>query len=88
MENVASIDPALLANIPALPPPPGVVPNFMNPPTRAHQTQVVSAICLSLMCPLVALRVYCRLVVQHNWGIDDCMFACSSVATTATSLWS
>ena len=60
-----------LAHTPLQAPPPGVIPNFTNPPSQGVGLIVVSAICYSLMLPLVALRVYSRNWINRSFGLDD-----------------
>ncbi|OCL10074.1 hypothetical protein AOQ84DRAFT_290010, partial [Glonium stellatum] len=67
------MDPEILANTPALAPPPGVVPNFVNPQSRADQTRIVICVTLPIMVILLALRIYTRLRKTRAFGADDCM---------------
>lgn len=61
-----------ISKIPALAPPPGVIPNFVNPVSRAYQPRIAVGICFPIMAVFVLLRVYCKLFVTQNWGFDDC----------------
>ena len=60
------------ANLPAGTPPPGVVANFDNPPSRAHELYIGMGICITVAAVLLALRMYAKLVVTHTSGWDDC----------------
>ena len=63
--------PSDFSNLPALPPPPGVVSDFVHPHTRAKETIAISAICLSLMFPIVIMRLYSRLWIARSFRGDD-----------------
>lgn len=56
---------------PAAEPPPGVIPNFDHPQSRAIVEYVGVGICLGVTLIFVLLRVYVKLVVTHAWGWDD-----------------
>ena len=66
--NLAGLD---LAHVPAQAPPPGVIPNFVNPESQGYILIIVIAISFSLMFPVVALRVYLRNWVNRSFGWDD-----------------
>lgn len=67
MESFAGLD---LSQIPAVPPPPGVVPNFTDPPSQAHIPQIVVYVTLPLMVFFLSLRLYTRLK-NSKLGVDD-----------------
>lgn len=67
---IPSID---LSIVPAGTPPPGVVPNFIDPPSIAWLGRLSVYIALPLMIILLALRLYVRLRVTCAAGADDCM---------------
>ena len=58
-------------NPPALIPPPGVIPDFVHPESRAVYTVVISAVCLALMGVFVSIRVYSRIYITRAWTKDD-----------------
>lgn len=58
--------------IPALEPPLGVVPNFIDPYTRGPLLLALSAVALGFMYLFVAARFYCKIFVQHKVTWDDC----------------
>lgn len=62
-----------LSKIPIAPPPPGVIPNFTDPESRALRSKVVSLIGFGLMAIFVMLRLYSRGWITHSMGWDDCM---------------
>lgn len=59
-------------NIPAMAPPKGVIPNLIDPESRAYESIVTTAVCVSLMMPFFVLRLYSRLFVTRSLGWDDC----------------
>lgn len=64
-----------LSNVPALAPPPGVVPNFVNPESLAPLCRIVIALTLPLMVVFLALRMYVRLRISRAMGADDSQFS-------------
>ena len=61
-----------IPDVPMGPPPPGVIPNFENPPSSAWETYLTVSLCLGFMIPFVSTRIYARKVVTKAMGIDDC----------------
>lgn len=59
-------------NIPSTPPPPGVTSNFKNPESKGYESIIITTICLSLMTPVFALRLYSKFFVTRSLGWDDC----------------
>ena len=72
-----SVPPMSLYNIPGQKPPPGTIPNFDHPETRASKLIAANAICLVFAMFFVVARVYTRAVVTKSLGVDDCAWACS-----------
>lgn len=62
------------SNIDLLPlqPPPGIVPNFVNPPDRTFQLYVVAGVCLPLILLFASLRLYAKLWLIQSRTKDDC----------------
>lgn len=57
----------------ALPPPLGVTPNFQHPDASLNVLNlVVQILVISLVSPLVGLRVYTRLKFQRCLNKEDC----------------
>ena len=57
----------------ALPPPPGVEPNFINPSDQYAGNIALHATCLTLVTLLVAMRLYTRIrITKANLGVEDC----------------
>jgi hypothetical protein len=61
-----------LTKIPALDPPPGVTPDFVDPATRANLTLVSCAGIVAVMILFVMLRMYTKIYVIQTTGWDDC----------------
>ena len=58
-------------NWPAATPPPGVVPNFDNPPSQRTAIIVLQTIFLTLTVLAVSTRVYVRTCIIKLWGAED-----------------
>lgn len=67
MDALAGMD---LSKIPAVAPPPGVVPNFVNPPSQAYIPKIVIYVTLPLMVIFLGMRLYTRLK-KTKLGVDD-----------------
>ena len=63
-----------LSKVPTAPPPPGVVPNFTNPVTKAQMMTVVISVMLSLMLVFVSFRVFTNLWVSKRFAKSDCEY--------------
>lgn len=61
------------ADFPARLPPPGVQPNFVNPPSRARIGCICVWLSTAAMLLCIAVRAYSRLAITRTWGRDDCM---------------
>ena len=59
-------------NTPIAAPPPGVIPNYIDPPSRGWETILVVTVCLTLMVPFFLVRMYSRIFVTRSLGWDDC----------------
>lgn len=58
----------------ALPPPPGVEPNFDNPVDQMAQNIALHTVLLTLSTICVAIRTYTRVrIMASSLGADDCM---------------
>lgn len=64
--------PSSIQNEPIEPPPPGVVPNLVDPESRAHEIYVATSVCLPLIVLFATMRVYARVAIQKKWTWDDC----------------
>ena len=70
--KAALLDPSLYASFPALEPPPGVVPNFIDPPDRGYTVIVVGAVLMALMVLFFMVRLYTKCFVSKRFSWDDC----------------
>ena len=57
---------------PAGMPPPGVIPNYENPESRAYEAVAAGAVIMSIMLIFVFMKVYARAAVTKTLGSDDC----------------
>ncbi|KAH7350242.1 hypothetical protein BKA66DRAFT_575868 [Pyrenochaeta sp. MPI-SDFR-AT-0127] len=60
-----------LSSIPLMAPPPGVISNFNDPPTRSGSMIAAGAVCLFLASVFVLLRLYARLALLRIFGVAD-----------------
>ena len=61
-----------LSEIPAGPPPPGVIPNLLDPPDLVTATLTVGAIIIILTTCFTVLRVAANSTGGHKLGLSDC----------------
>lgn len=61
-----------LSETPSGMPPPGQVPNFVNPPSRAGITTVIVSVTLALMIVFVTVRVYADVWVLRKMEKAGC----------------
>ncbi|KAG6363982.1 hypothetical protein INS49_009085 [Diaporthe citri] len=72
-----------LWEIPAGPPPPGKVPNLIDPPSQAPILSIGIYVLLPLLVPFVVMRLYTRLRLTRAFGIDDLLCIASTVLILA-----
>lgn len=60
------------ATVPAAPPPPGVVPNLVDPESLEAVTIAISVLMIVLTLTAVALRFYSTVLVTRSTGLEDC----------------
>ncbi|KAH8892798.1 hypothetical protein GQ53DRAFT_822312 [Thozetella sp. PMI_491] len=67
---------------PAAAPPPGVIPNLIDPPSIAYQPRVIICVFLPVMVLVLGLRIFTRVRTGFKFGADDylCGLAAASVA--------
>ena len=58
---------------PGLKPPPGVIPNFVNPESLRTYWILMMCMCWTFTTLFVALRLYTKLVLTKSHGWEDCM---------------
>ena len=72
---LAGLTPAELAQTPALMPPPGVVPNFINPSgTLEAVTNATMAICFAFTTIFVLVRLLTKYCVDRALLWEDCQY--------------
>ena len=62
---------ALFDTLPALDPPAGVTPNFVDPPTQGNILYVTSGLCLVFAAACVSMRTITRLMISKLLQIED-----------------
>lgn len=65
------IDQATL-NGPAMVPPPGVIPNFVDPPSLRHAATTMLALYLVLSMIVVLMRMYTKIFILRQMASEDC----------------
>ncbi|KAF1996574.1 hypothetical protein P154DRAFT_498471 [Amniculicola lignicola CBS 123094] len=75
--DLSKLDPSKIdpTKYPAAVPPPGVVPNLVNPVSRAHATIIFNAVFTAFMLVFVVMRMYTKAFVVKQFGWDD--FCCA-----------
>lgn len=68
--DLTSIWPAI-QDQPLIRPPPGHIPNFVNPASRAYQVYVTACVCMPLIVMFAAMRLYARIAILKKWTWDD-----------------
>ena len=71
-------DPAIL-QMPALPPPPDVKPNFINPENKGQSLIVAGAILLTFVTIALANRAYTKLYIVRKTSWDDLTISLSAL---------
>ncbi|KAH7090473.1 hypothetical protein FB567DRAFT_519937 [Paraphoma chrysanthemicola] len=71
--DFSQIDPSTMdmTKIPAAIPPPGVIPNFINPASRAHGSIVTCALLTAFMLVFLVLRMNTKIFILKQVGWDD-----------------
>lgn len=59
-------------NVGVIPPPPGVSPNFIDPPSLQHVVLITNIIFIFVSALFVTLRLYTTGIITRSVGIDDC----------------
>ena len=76
-------DPAVL-QLPALDPPPGIIPNFANPENKGPTLIVVGALLLVLVIISLANRAYTKLLIVRKTSWDDLTISLSALGAIVT----
>ena len=61
-------------HMPALQPPPGVIPNFAADNERAEVYKILCSILLGLVFIFLCLRLYAKIWIKRSQGFDDRKF--------------
>lgn len=72
-----------IMDLPAMKPPPGVVPEFDDPPNRNTMALAVISVCLGVTTIVVALRFYSRCAVLRRVQLQDYLLLVSFAAYIA-----
>lgn len=75
IQNFPNLPPEVqeqILNGPARAPPPGVVPNFDNPPNRTPEAIAVIVVCLFFSTAAVLGRIYSRVFILKKVRLEDC----------------
>ena len=73
--NSVNLDPQelySLSHTPAIQPPPGVEPNFVNPADNREPLIVVASLFLSLTSIFALTRAYVKTFIIRKYSWDDC----------------
>ena len=68
----SKLTPEQLAHLPAAQPPPGVVPNLVNPHSDGNVLLIVGSILVAIMLSFAGLRFYVKAFVRREFKADDC----------------
>lgn len=60
--------------IPAIPPPPGVTSNFVNPANCGRLLVVTGSVLVGIMVVFIAARAYTKTFITRKFFWDDCLF--------------
>lgn len=63
-----------LLNGPALTPPPGVIPNFVNPDNVFVGYVITVVLCVSTSTLVFWMRMYTKIYILQQTGWEDCEF--------------
>jgi len=63
-----------LLELPALLPPKGVEPNFIDPSSMQDEFNYVITLSLAIAALSVMIRLYTRKFIVRNLALDDCKF--------------
>lgn len=70
----------------AFPPPPGVVPNFVNPESIAYRVVIASVLGPTIAIPICAVRLYTRRYILQSVGYDDYAIVLATILALAFSI--
>ena len=70
-DNVTTAQLEQYGHIPALAPPPGVMPNFAVHNERADVYKILCSTLLAILYIFLGLRLYAKMWIKRNPGFDD-----------------
>lgn len=70
-QNVATAQLKEYGNLPALTPPPGVMPNFEAHNEHAKIYKILCSTLLAILFVFLCLRLYAKIWIKRNPGLDD-----------------
>ncbi|PSN59695.1 hypothetical protein BS50DRAFT_222489 [Corynespora cassiicola Philippines] len=73
----------LLYNVPAAVPPPGITPNFVDPPSLEGELIIINVIFTTLMAIFVTIRLISRGFISKQIGVDDYFCVVAALASIA-----
>ena len=77
--NLTAAQLQALLNGPAGPPPPGVTPNFVNPPNHTTLAIAVMTVGLTASTLVLLMRIYTKVYLIRSLALEDCEY--TTVAT-------
>lgn len=69
-----------------LPPPPGVIPNFIDPYSKAWYSILTIVVCLTLTTLLIGIRICTKFLITKSHGWEDCEYKLSRSLLPLTDL--
>jgi hypothetical protein len=72
-DALSPIQREILLNGPALAPPPGVIPNFTDPPSRKDLCVGLAIANISIAALVVGIRLYTKVFCVKKLRLEDCM---------------
>ena len=72
VDDISQDQSELLSNVPALLPPPGVQPNFVNPENQDTVFSIVTSTLFGIMVISFLNRLYAKLFSIRKYSWDDC----------------
>ena len=71
---------------PAMSPPPGVIPNYHDPPNLDAMIALTAAVCVTFGTLAVLLRMYTKVFILRALVREDCRFLSVSYKTSVVTL--
>ncbi|KAH8726722.1 hypothetical protein GQ44DRAFT_705421 [Phaeosphaeriaceae sp. PMI808] len=69
-----------------IPPPPGITPNFTNPPSRTHAIITVHIVCTIIPALFTVLRFYTAFFITRHVKVDNYLLLVAWVSLTSIYL--